>query len=821
MPKPRRLKPVTYPGAILPCLVVFLLCNVSFGAGRFAAPATPTSFTVTARAYGDVLISWQADGNEDHVEVDRAPFSGSCGSFTNLGRTNRSDDGGHVDLVHPSGHSGLSLIDDTVAANTTYCYRARATNADGNSSYTSAVQVTTANPAATPVANAGPDRTVNLGEVVGLDGAASTGLDTDPSRAVSWDFGDGRGTPYSVSKVALKPAHLYLMAGVYTVRLTITNSSGATSTDTAQVTVNPVPAPKAGRLFNMGAAVNACGTDAACYINPATDLSDCSGNKTKFLQALSEANTASSAGHVRIVIPDGACLNGDITLAARSNNNYIQIYSASAHAGAFSTGTRVTTTQAASMPYFYAYADSINPVMSGAGRKYYDFRGVKFTQANSAIGVFAYLWLGDNSAETSYASASHHFIVMHCAFLQPSGGHAVNHALFSYASDVTVADSLFLGIRHTGSDSQAIAHHVGNRVAVVNNLLEGSTENIIVGGTTPGIQDAVPESITFKRNYFHKPIEWFPGNTDFVNGSYAGTEYSVKNIFELKSGREILVAGNYLLRSWSSGQHWAVILRAGSDSGNAQTESIWFAYNKVESVSQWIETIGYENFPRGLRRVLIEQNLVLDIDPRHWWGPDADDRSGDADVFIAQGQTDVQFVHNSLVRHPSPNLDETGVLFNRPAWTAHKIQRFVWKNNAHYTVDTDGYYFWNADTAQTGTTGLSNSTTFAPAAVYVGNLYASQTASPPMPTSGNYFVLLSDYAAQFDDYAGGVYSIDSSSPAHNGATDGTDSGVNFADVSNAVTGSVLGNWGPVAGASTAPVRTRGKVKLRGRLKAGN
>lgn len=81
-----------------------------------------------------------------------------------------------------------------------------------------------------PVANAGPDQVVAPGKAVTLSGAAST----DPDGSITsyaWNFGDGTtGSGVSVSKT-------YSVAGVYTVSLTVTDANGASSTDTAIITV--------------------------------------------------------------------------------------------------------------------------------------------------------------------------------------------------------------------------------------------------------------------------------------------------------------------------------------------------------------------------------------------------------------------------------------------------------------------------------------------------------------------------------------------------------------------------------------------------------
>ncbi|UCE48725.1 MAG: PKD domain-containing protein, partial [Phycisphaerales bacterium] len=82
-----------------------------------------------------------------------------------------------------------------------------------------------------PVADAGPDQTVLVNEVVEFDGSAS--YDEDGTiTSYLWDFGGG--TPTGSGMVV---THAYSAAGTYTVTLTVTDDDGATGTDAATITV--------------------------------------------------------------------------------------------------------------------------------------------------------------------------------------------------------------------------------------------------------------------------------------------------------------------------------------------------------------------------------------------------------------------------------------------------------------------------------------------------------------------------------------------------------------------------------------------------------
>jgi Ca2+-binding RTX toxin-like protein len=86
-----------------------------------------------------------------------------------------------------------------------------ATDASGNVGYAS-VTVYVGNHR--PVAAAGLDLSVNVGEVVQFHGTASSDADGDVL-AFTWDFGDG------TSGIGATPTHVYADPGIYTVTLTV------------------------------------------------------------------------------------------------------------------------------------------------------------------------------------------------------------------------------------------------------------------------------------------------------------------------------------------------------------------------------------------------------------------------------------------------------------------------------------------------------------------------------------------------------------------------------------------------------------------------
>ena len=81
-----------------------------------------------------------------------------------------------------------------------------------------------------PVANAGADQTVTMGEAVSFSGAASS--DPDGSiNSYNWNFGDG------ATAGGVTASHVYGSAGTYTATLTVVDNAGATDSDAIIITV--------------------------------------------------------------------------------------------------------------------------------------------------------------------------------------------------------------------------------------------------------------------------------------------------------------------------------------------------------------------------------------------------------------------------------------------------------------------------------------------------------------------------------------------------------------------------------------------------------
>lgn len=155
-----------------------------------------------------------------------------------------------------------------------------------------------------------------------------------------------------------------------------------------------------------------------------------------------------------------------------------------------------------------------------------------------------------------------------------------------------------------GYDSQAIATWNGSGpFTILDSYLEGAGENVMFGGSPPSIPNLVHTGIEVRRNYFFKPLNW--------KGAW-----TVKNLFELKNARNVVVDGNIFENNWTDAQAgWAIqFTPRPSDSGSAAVvEDVQFTNNVVRNSDQGINILGRDQPPAPtdtrLQRVRIANNL--------------------------------------------------------------------------------------------------------------------------------------------------------------------------------------------------------------------
>jgi len=464
------------------------------------------------------------------------------------------------------------------------------------------------------------------------------------------------------------------------------------------------------------------------------------------------ALNAAQPGDV-ITLEAGATFRGPFTLPEKTGTGWITVRTAAPDTGLPPSGKRVTRAHAAVMPKLVAGTGAGAVIQAAPGAHHFRFIGLEVRPESGAF-VYSLVELGSGK-ETSEAVLPHDIIVDRCYLHgDPVRGSRRGVALNGRA--LAVVDSYLADFKEAGADSQAIMGWNGpGPFKIVNNYLEAAGENVMFGGADPAIRDLVPSDIAIRDNHFFKPLSWRKGDP-----SYAGTEWSVKNLLELKSARRVLVQGNILENIWLADQAgFAVQLTVRNQYGRAPwstIEDVTFIHNIVRHTGSGISILGTDdpNPSQSMKRVLIRDNLFEDVSGARWGGHGRLFQILDYRV----GTTDVVIDHNTA-------FQDGPVLFAEGKPHAG----FVFRNNLS---PKGSYGVFGGGVGE----GLAAVRTYFPGAAFLMNVIVG--ATPSLYPPNNLFAASLEKVG-FVDLAGGNYRLAASSPYRKAGTDGRDIGADI------------------------------------------
>ena len=445
-----------------------------------------------------------------------------------------------------------------------------------------------------------------------------------------------------------------------------------------------------------------------------------------------------------VELEPGAVYRGPFTLPKKSGAGWIVVRTAG-EAGAAAAGTRVDPPQARRMAKLVAASGAV--VKTAPGAHHYRLSGVEIRPTDS---TFLYNLVEIGGAETSPDQFPHHVIIERCV-LHGDPKRGTRRGVALNGMHTAVIDSHIADIKEAGNDSQAIAGWNGpGPFKIANNYLEGAGENVMFGGIDPSIRDLVPADIEVLGNYMTKPLAWRVGDP-----AYAGTAWTVKNIFELKNARRVRVEGNLFEHSWVQSQiGFAIVFTVRNQDGRAPwsvVEDVTFANNVVRGATSGVNIHGRDNNhpSQPTRRIVIRNNLFIDLGGPRW--------GGEGRLFqITAGTSSVVIDHNTAI-HIGHIIAAEG--------PSHR--GFVFTDNivAHNTYGIAG------TDVGTGTRALD---ALFPGAIVRRNVIVGGSAAE-YPRD-NFFV--SSWAqVKFEDLTQGRVRLTESSPFRRAGLDGADVGV--------------------------------------------
>ncbi len=479
-----------------------------------------------------------------------------------------------------------------------------------------------------------------------------------------------------------------------------------------------------------------------------------------------------------IVLTAGTSYNGTFVLPNLSNPNGLWItIQSSALAQLPGAGQRVAPADAANMPKLVA--PPLQPALKTApGASYYKLVGVEFTLSNAdglqtddGISNYQLVLIGDLSY-TSGTQSPNNINIDRC-YVHGWPTRGVKRGVELHSKNTYVTGCYISDIHTVGYDSQGVGVMNGEGpFHINNNYVEAAGENVMFGGATPGIPGVVPSNIEVKGNYLFKPLSWRPGTP-----TYAGIQWSVKNLFEMKSGINATVEGNVMENSWAW-DYGAINLTVRNDSGpQATLQHVTIKNNIVRHTGTAFRVLGIDDPQNGTTvqgfDIKIVNNLFDDIT--------ADWNGQYGSWMWAKNINDLVIDHNTIFQNywlvclDGPNL-------------SGKMTGFAFTNNiaAHGGYGINGSVNGATQVGDVAIAYYLSNPTFNKNVFIDPGQHQSQYATYA-PTTSNYWPA-SAAAVGFVDYANHNYRLASSSPYKSQASDGKDIGADIDAIEAAVSG---------------------------------
>ena len=470
-----------------------------------------------------------------------------------------------------------------------------------------------------------------------------------------------------------------------------------------------------------------------------------------FQRALNEARPGDT-----IVLQAGAAYEGPFTLPVKTGSEFITIQSS--RVNELPDSVRVSPSQSALFAKLQSSTNGEPIVKTVARAHHYKFVGIEFSTANEQVKVFDLVRFGEVETQTTLDVVPHHFVIDR-SYIHGFKSQDVQRGISLNSADTDITNSYVSEVHGKGYDTQAICGWNGpGPYKIINNYLEGAGENVMFGGAPATIPNLVPTDITVSNNYFFKPLSWY-----VKDPSYGGHHWTVKNLFELKNARKVVIDGNVFEGNWTDAQAGRAIAFTPrpSDSGKwAVIEDVVFQNNIVREVGSGIIILGADEPPAPtetrLRRVKVVNNLFKIDGPRYG--------SNGAFATVINKTEDVTIEHNTVIQ-------TNHIILTDYAPNA----RFTFRNNI---VRHNEYGIFGSGA------GMGNPaiTQYFPSSIITANVIAKEANAPSNVESiypaGNFFPQ-SMQAVGFVDYERGNYRLRPNSRFRSAATDGTDPGANL------------------------------------------
>jgi len=384
-----------------------------------------------------------------------------------------------------------------------------------------------------------------------------------------------------------------------------------------------------------------------------------------------------------VILQAGATYEGTFVLPDKEGDGWI-IVKSSAESRLPKPGTRITPAFAEQMPKLVTNHNGQPCLRTQPGAHHYRFVGIEFAAALEVKQVHAIVEISHQS--TKLEDVPSHFIFDR-VYIHGNRDLNSQRGLTLNSGAVAVIDSWIDECHIHGFDSQAICSWDGpGPFKVENCFLEGGSENIMFGGAKNSAECMVPSDIEIRRCHFYKDPSWsklkYPNN------------WAVKNLFEIKVARRVLLEGNVFENCWAEAQTgFAFVLKSASPSQGRPwdtTSDITIRHNRIVnccngfSIARWSSSGPVVPGAAPTSRILIEQNLF--------------ERFGHDGDFGGQGGGSIMFQVSGVDLTMRHNTAWNG--YNMLSQTKTGSDNLVFIDNlvtpGSYGVHCDGLGPWNS-----------------------------------------------------------------------------------------------------------------------------
>lgn len=251
---------------------------------------------------------------------------------------------------------------------------------------------------------------------------------------------------------------------------------------------------------------------------------------------------------------------------------------------------------------------AIRAVQTQPSARFYSLLGIEVTH-DPTKDTRTLVSLGDPSQKT--LPEIPHSLVFDRCYIHGHPDRASVRGIALNSAKTDILNCYISDIHDLNNDSQAVCGWAGpGPYRILNSYLEAAGENVMFGGGDPGIQGLIPSDIEIRRCYFFKPFTWKIGHS-----SYAGKPWVVKNLFETKNCRRVIVEGNVFENNWTHGQAgFGILIKCNNQDSTAPwsvTEDLLFQHNIIRS-ERGLNMLLIENLPKLSaigKRIFIRNNI--------------------------------------------------------------------------------------------------------------------------------------------------------------------------------------------------------------------